>query len=52
MYSGNVGNLRMVHDCKEIADIDTIELRKSRVVSDPACPTETITAAFAFLRPL
>jgi hypothetical protein len=34
------------------ADIDTIELRKSRVVSDPACPTETITAAFAFLRPL
>jgi hypothetical protein len=23
MYSGNVGNLRMVHDCKEIAAIDS-----------------------------
>ena len=36
MYSGNVGNLRMVHDCKEIAEIESSRIKKSRAISDPA----------------
>jgi hypothetical protein len=35
MYTGHLDLLGIIHDCKWIADIASIEIKKDRAISDP-----------------